>query len=114
MAQEKPLKPKRSKSKRLNISVKKQWEAILKQVEHFDVPIAMLEGISISLKDGTIVHLDVREMLAEGADPDVLQLHIEERLETLDDLIDDVDFYVSIDEVRKTVQPATDNLLKKL
>jgi hypothetical protein len=114
MAQQEPKKPKRPKSKRLNVNVKKQWESILKQVEHYDVPIAMLESISVSLKDGTLVHLDIKEMLAEGADPDILQMHIEERLEALDDIIEDVDFYVSIDEVRKAVQPATDNLLKKL
>ncbi len=115
MAQEqKPQKPKRVKSKKLNVNVKKQWESILKEVEKYDVPIGMLESLIVSLKDGTQVRLDIKEMLAEGADPDELQMHIEDRLEALDDIIDDVDFYISLDEVRKAVQPATDNLLKNL
>lgn len=114
MAQEKPQKPKRPKSKRLNLSSKKQWEAILKDVEKEDVPIEMLETIVVNLTDGTQVIIDIQEMLAEGADPDALRIHLEERLETLDDIIDDVDFYINVEQVRLAVQPATDNLLKNL
>jgi len=117
MAQEKPQKPqkpKRPKSKRLNVSNKKQWEAILKEVDKEDIPIELIETIVVNLNDGTIVTIDVKEMIAEGADPDLLQCHIEERLEALDHIIEDVDFYISVDEVRKTVQSATDNLLKNL
>ena len=112
--QEKPQKPKRPKSKRLNVSKKKEWEAILRQVDKQDVPISMLECIVVSLNDGTEVVIDIKELLAEGADPDSLSNHLEERLDALDHIIQDVDFYISVDEVRKTVQPATDNLLKNL
>jgi hypothetical protein len=53
-------------------------------------------------------------MLAEGADPDFLKTHLDERLDSLDHIIEDVDFYVNVDEVRKTVQPLTDHILKNL
>jgi len=111
---EKPQKPKRSKSKRLNVSSKKQWEAILKDVEKDDVPINLLESLVVNLVDGTEVVIDIKELIAEGADPDTLKSHIDERLEALDHIIRDVDFYISVDTVRKTVQPATDNILKNL
>jgi len=114
MAQEKPQKPKRPKSKRLNVSSKKEWERILKDVDKQDVPIGMLESLVVNLRDGTQVIIDIRELIAEGVDPDDLKNHIDERLEALDDYIEDVDFYISLDEVRKTVQPATDQLLKNL
>ncbi len=114
MAQEKPQKPKRPKSKRLNVSSKKEWERILKDVDKQDVPIGMLESLVVNLRDGTQVSIDIRELIAEGVDPDDLKNHIDERLEALDDYIEDVDFYISLDEVRKTVQPATDQLLKNL
>jgi hypothetical protein len=112
--QQEPKKPKRPKSKRLNINNKKQWESILRDVDKFDVPIELMESIVVNLTDGTTVIIDIKTMLAEGADPDLLQVHIDERLESLDHIIEDVDFYISVDEVRKTVQPFTDNILKNL
>lgn len=112
--QQEPKKPKRSKSKRLNAGTKKEWEAILREVDKHEVPIGMLECMVVNLKDGTQVSIEIKELLAEGADPDELKDHIDERLETLDDIINDVDFYISVDQVRKLVQPATDQLLKNL
>ena len=35
-------------------------------------------------------------------------------LKALDHIIDDVDFYISVDSVAKTVQPITDSILKDL
>ena len=74
----------------------------------------MLESIVVTLQDGTEVNINVKELLKEGADPDTLRNHIDERLTALDDIIDDVDFYISVDEVKNVVQPATDELLKNL
>ena len=112
--QQEPKKPKRPKSKKLNVGTKKEWEAILRDVEKHEVPIGMLESMTVNLKDGTQVNIYIKDLLAEGADPDDLKDHIDERLEALDDIIQDVDFYISVEEVRKTVQPATDQLLKNL
>jgi len=112
--QEKPQKPKRPRSKKLNVSSKKQWEAILRDVDKQEVPIHLLECLVVNLNDGTQVTIEIQELLAEGADPDYLQVHIEDRLNALDHIIHDVDFYISVDEVRKAVQPATDSTLKNL
>jgi hypothetical protein len=114
MAQQEPKKPKRPKSKRLNISDKKQWESLLRGVDKPDVPISFLECLVVNLNDGTQVTIDIRTLIEEGADPTELELHINERLDSLDHIIQDVDFYINVDEVRKTVQPATDYLLKNL
>lgn len=115
MAQEKPpKKPKRPKSKKLNVGSKKEWESILKDVDKKEIPISMLDCIVVNLKDGTQVNIDIKDLLSEGVDPDTLRDHIDERLETLDAIINDVDFYISVDEVRKTIQPITDQLLKNL
>ena len=90
-------------------------------IEDFNVDVAEGKIVAVNenftkatLKDGTQVVIDIRNLLAEGVDPDELKDQLGERLETLDDYIDDVDFYISVDEVRKTVQTATDQLLKNL
>jgi hypothetical protein len=111
MASQNPKKP---KSKKLNLNTKSQWKNILKDVEKKEVPIHVLEKLIVALKDGTQVVVDIKRLLAEGADPDEVELHVNTRLNELDDYIDNVDFFVDIDLVEATVQPETDKLLSKL
>jgi hypothetical protein len=112
MAQQNPKK--QSKPKKLNLNTKTAWRNILKEVEKKEVPIHVLEKLMVYLKDGTMVTVDIKRLLAEGADPDEIEQHVSNRLDELDLYIDNVDFFVDIDLVEKTVQPETDRLLSKL
>lgn len=112
--QQEPKKPRRPKSKRLNLNKKEKWEKLLKEVNKEQVPISVLLYITVNLKDGTSVDVNVAEMLADGEDPEYVERTINERLVALDDIIQDVDFHISVDSVAKVVQPFTDNLLKNL
>jgi hypothetical protein len=112
MAQEKPKKP--AKPKKLNLNSKALWKNILKDVEKKEVPIHVLEKLMVYLKDGTQVVVDIKRLLAEGHDPDQVELHVNTRLQELDEYIDNVDFFVDLDLVEATVQPETDKLLSKL
>ena len=113
MSEQKPKKQ-RQKSKRLNLNSKAQWEAILKSVEKKEIPITLLESVSVNLTDGTIVNINIRELLEEGNDPDELEKMLKIKLTTLDYIIEDIDFYISVKAVARVVQPATDELLKNL
>lgn len=112
MAQQNPKK--QPKPKKLNLNAKTAWKNILKDVDKKEVPIHVLEKLMVYLKDGTIVTVDIKKLLAEGADPDEIESHVTQRLDELDLYIDNVDFFVDIDLVEKTVQPETDKLLSKL
>jgi hypothetical protein len=112
MAAQNPKK--QPKSKKLNLNTKSQWKNILKDVEKREVPIHVLEKLIVALKDGTQVVVDIKRLLAEGNDPDEVELHVNTRLEELDNYIDNVYFFVDIDLVEATVQPETDKLLSKL
>jgi hypothetical protein len=114
MAQEKPKKQRQPKSKRLNLNSKEKWEKLLKEVNKEQVPIAVIRYITVNLKDGTSVDVNISEMLEEGADPEMVEKLINNKLEALDDVIQDVDFHISVDSVAKVIQPFTDNLLKDL
>lgn len=108
--------PKRKKPrlKRLNITSREKWEKILKDIEKTQVPVTVLESITVNLIDGTQVSVDIKELIAEGNDPDDVEAMLNEKLTELDHIIKDVDFYVSIDDVAKLVQPITDGFLKDL
>lgn len=113
MSEQKPKKP-RPKSKRLNLNTKSQWESILKSVEKKEVPIQMLNSLAVNLRDGSTVNINIKELLDEGNDPDELEITIKQKLKALDNIITDIDFYISVSAVQKIVQPATDEILKNL
>ena len=113
MSEQKPKKP-RQKSKRLNLNSKTQWESILRSVEKKEIPIAFLESVSVNLTDGTVVNINIKELLDEGNDPDILEKMLKTKLSALDYIIEDIDLYISVAAVQKAVQPVTDQLLKNL
>lgn len=114
MSQQKPKKPQQQKSKRLNLNRKDQWEKLLKEVNKEQVPIGVLRYITVNLKDGTSVDVNIAEMIEDGAEPEFVEKLINSKLEALDDVIQDVDFHISVDAVSKVIQPFTDRLLKDL
>ena len=112
--QPEPKKPRRSKSKKLNLSSKDQWEKLLKEVYKEQVPVNVLRFITVNLTDGTSVDVDIEQMLSEGLDPEYVEELLNSKLKALDHVIEDVDFHINVDSVAKVVQPFTDQLLKGL
>jgi len=111
MAERKPKKP---KSQKVNLNQKSNWRNILKEVEKHEVPIQVLEKLCVHLKDGTQVMIDVKVLLEDGCDAEEVETQINQKLQELDMYIENVDFFVDVDEVQKTVQPETDKILGKL
>lgn len=112
MAKQQPKK--QPKLKKLNLTQKQRWRAILAEVDKQEIPVHVLERLVVHLKDGTDVEVNVKELLAEGNDPLLLEKHINSRLDSLDHIIDNVDFFVDVDSVVKTIQPETDRLLANI
>lgn len=111
---EKQPKRKRPKLRRLNITTREKWSKILKEVEKLEVPITLLESISVILIDGTVITVNIKELIEEGMDPDEIEQLLNNKLSELDHIIKDVDFFVNIDDVASMVQPITDSFLKDL
>ena len=109
-----PRKKSRSKLKKINVTPRDQWKSILKEVEKDEIPITLLQSLNVNLIDGTVVNIDIKELLSEGNDPEDIEEMLDLKLKALDHIIVDIDFFVSIDEVVRTVQPITDNILKDL
>lgn len=107
-------KPRKAKAKKINISVRQQWESILKSVDKEEVPIELLESLTVNLVDNTKVSINIKDLLSEGHEPREIERRINDQLEKLDDVIVDVDFFICIDSVVETVSPMTDKLLKNL
>lgn len=104
----------RSKLKKINTSVKHQWQSILNDIDTDNIPIRLLQSVTVNLIDETRVNINVRALLDEGNDPDQLEIALRKKFDELDDYITDVDFYISIDAIAEAVQPITDQILKDL
>ena len=61
-----------------------------------------------------LYHLNISSKYAKQYQDNIGSTLHNDKLENLDSYIENVDFYVSIDEVAKLVQPMTDLLLKDL
>jgi hypothetical protein len=106
--------PRKNKRLKLTISERAKWRQILAEVDKAEAPVSVLRGLTVNLIDGTQVDIDVQELLAEGLDPADLEAEINDKLQKLDSVIKNVDFFISVDHVAKAVQPFTDSLLKNL
>jgi len=107
-------KRKRPKLKKISVNPKQQWRELLREVDKDDIPVDLLLSICVNLVDGTTVKIDVKELLKEIGDPEVLGKLLDSKFQSLDEYIQNIDFYVSIDELARTVQPITDKILKDL
>lgn len=114
MAKEQPKKPRKSKQLKLTLTERAKWSRILKEVEKAEAPISVIQVITVNLIDGTQVTINVQELLDEGVLPDELEDRINSKLRDLDHIIKNVDFFISVENVAKTVQPFTDNILRGL
>lgn len=117
MALQKPQKPKpQRKSKRLKLLIteRDKWKQILAQVDTPEAPISVIQKIELKLVDGTVVEINVRELLSEGYDEYELEEAINHRLDANEHIIEDASFFIDADHVASTVQPITNSILKNL
>lgn len=117
MALQKPQKPKpprKSKRLKLLLTERDKWKQILAQVDTPEAPISVIQKIEIELVDGTIVDINVEELLADGYDEYELEEAINARLDANEHIIKDANFYINADQVANTVQPITNSILKNL
>jgi hypothetical protein len=106
--------PKKPKAKKLNLNKRKSWQDIVNGVDKKEVPVNVLERITVQLVDGTTITINIKELIAEGQDPFEIETLLDEKFNELDQYIKNVDFFVDVDKVKDAVQPETDKVLKGL
>lgn len=109
-----PKKPQRSRAKKLNLNVRKKWQEIVNDVDKKEVPIDLLQAISVLLIDGTTININVKELIENDHNPAEIEAMLDEKFNELDSYIKTVDFFVDIDSVVSKVQPETEKVLKGL
>lgn len=113
-----PRKQPRNKSKKITLNASKHWKDIVKEIvngtDNKEVPIKILQEIDVRLIDGTVITIDIKQLLTDGMDPDEIEIFLSDKFNELDAYIDNVEFLIDIAKVVDTIQPETDKVLKNL
>lgn len=104
--------PRKHQSKKIVTTTRAQWENILRTIPKDEVPLDLVESLVIRLIDGTNVVIDVDELRKDGLRSSEIETVVHDRIHELNDLLMDIDFFISIDSVAGSIQPITDDLLK--
>lgn len=99
---------------KINYKKRDQWKNILEEVEKDEIPVEVMERVTVNLIGGEHVNIYIREMLSDGTDPHVLQKALQEKLDKLDQYIEDIDFHINLDAVAGIVEPLSEKILKNL
>jgi hypothetical protein len=91
----------------------RDWRVILDDVEKKEIPVEVIDRLTINLVDGSSFEINIREMLLEEH-ADMVHAALQLKLDEMDSVIDDIDFHINIDAVVNTIQPVTDKMLKDL
>mgnify|MGYP000583543870 FL=1 len=88
-----------------------RWEDLVEGVDKTDVPIDCIKRVVIKLKDGRRRYLNMSTLRKKGLDPIELEGVLNQKLEEYDKQIQNVDFFVDVDQVADLIQPETDKML---
>jgi hypothetical protein len=91
-----------------------RWEHIISGVEKTSVPINCIKKLVVRLPYRKQKTINIKALKNRGLDPEEIEFVINKRLEDCAEDIQGVDFFVDAESVAGIVQPATDDLLKKL
>lgn len=114
MSEEPKKSQRKQRAKKIVINKLKSWQEIVNTVDKKEVPLKVLQHISVQLIDGTNIIINIKELIEGGQDLNEIESLLDEKLNQLDQYIKNVDFYVDIDKVVSTIQPETDKVLKNL
>ena len=92
----------------------KDWRVILEEVEKKEIPVEVMDRLSVNLIDGTVLEINIREMITSGESPDIVHRALQKQLDEMDGVIEDIDFHINVEAVVNTIQPVTDQILKNL
>lgn len=91
-----------------------KWEHIIGNVEKTSVPLECIHRLVVKLTSRRQKTINVQTLRKQGLNSEEIETVINRTLSDFGDNIVTVNFFVDIESVADLVQPATDEILKKL
>jgi hypothetical protein len=91
-----------------------KWEHILLDVDKQKIPIQFIKKMVVRLQGKRQQTINIEKLINQGLDPEQIEDVVSRKLNELDNLIMGIEFILNVQSIADTVQPTTDELLKKL
>lgn len=88
-----------------------QWPEVFSELDVKAVPIAYLHSMRITFKDGKVWDLNVAAHAKKNS-VENLETHLEELIESYEEVIEHIDFRLDVEKVKKDIIKKTNNFLK--
>jgi hypothetical protein len=91
-----------------------KWEHILLDVDKQKIPIQFIKKMVVKLQGKRQQTINIEKLINQGIDPEQIEDVVSRKLNELDNLIMGIEFILNVQSIADTVQPTTDEILKKL
>lgn len=91
-----------------------KWEHILLDVDKQKIPIQFIKKMVVRLQGKRQQTINIEKLINQGLDPEQIEEVVSRKLNELDNLIMGIEFILNVQSIADTVQPKTDEILKKL
>jgi hypothetical protein len=91
-----------------------KWEHILLDVDKQKIPIQFIKKMVVKLQGKRQQTINIEKLINQGLDPEHIEEVVSRKLNELDNLILGIEFILNVQSIADTVQPTTDEILKKL
>lgn len=91
-----------------------KWSQLLAEVEKNKIPVQFIKKLVLKLEGKRQQTINIQRLIEQGLEVPQLEEAVSRKLSELEDSIVSVEFVLDIQTIADTVQPATDELLRKL
>jgi hypothetical protein len=98
----------------LNDDQLRRWEDILSEVNATEVPLVCIKKVLVKLRGGRQRTINLHTLKKQGLSLDEIETALIRTLNELNDRIVNLEYIIDAATVAEMLQPATDNILKKL
>lgn len=98
----------------LNDEQLRRWEHLISEVNATEVPLECIKKVLIKLEGGRQRTINLHTLKRQGLDMDAIETALMRTIEEYGDRIRNLEYVIDAVTVAEMLQPATDNLLKKL
>lgn len=91
-----------------------KWEHIVEDVDKTKVPVEFIRKLIVRMRGRKQRTINIRTLLKQGLEPDEIEEVVHRTLDELDEDMVGIEFELDIESIAETVQPHTDDILKKL
>lgn len=92
-----------------------RWEDLLDEVDYKDIPLELVSKMTVHLKDGKVIELNIKEMVSEySLNYDKFEEVLDAKLDAVEHQLDHIDWHLDTTKAIEQIETATNQTLKNI